>query len=160
MKKAQPTGRQGFTIIELLVVILIISIGITGSYALVGNIFASSSLMAQRLSAAYLAQEGIEIVRNIRDSNWVNGDSWNNGITTGNFEVDYDDLALSAYSGNKLKINNNIYNHTSGTDSIYDRKITISLNGDGSLNVAVIITWFSNSSNHSILIEENIYDWK
>ena len=152
--------KKGFTIIELLVVILIISIGITGSYALVGNIFASSSLMAQRLSAAYLAQEGIEIVRNIRDSNWVNGDSWNNGITTGNFEVDYDDLALSAYSGNKLKINNNIYNYTSGTDSIYDRKITISTNGSDSLNIAVTITWFSNNSNHSILIEENIYDWK
>ena len=153
--------KKGFTIVELLVVILIISIGITGSYALVGNIFASSSLMAQRLSAAYLAQEGIEIVRNIRDSNWVNGDSWDDGLPFGDFEADYTALSLSdSYFGNKLKIDNNIYNHTSGTDSIYDRKITISLNGDGSLNVAVIITWFSNSSNHSILIEENIYDWK
>ena len=155
--------KKGFTIIELLVVILIISIGITGSYALVGNIFASSSLMAQRLSAAYLAQEGIEIVRNIRDSNWVNGDSWDDGLPFGDFEVDYTALSLSdsdSYEGNKLKINNNIYNYTSGTDSIYDRKITISLNGDGSLNVTVIITWFSNNSNHSILIEGNIYDWK
>ena len=153
--------KKGFTIIELLVVILVISISIVGSYTVVGRIFAVTSVISLRLPAVYLAQEGIEIVRNIRDSNWVNSDNWDDGLPFGDFEADYTDLFLSdSYFGNKLKINNNIYTYSGGTDSIYDRKITLSSNGSGSLNVSVTVNWISNGSNHNISVEENIYDWK
>ena len=65
---------------EVLVAVLVISIGVAASYIAVQRIFAYSFSASRRLTAAYLAKEGIEIVRNIRDTNWIEGESWDRGL--------------------------------------------------------------------------------
>jgi prepilin-type N-terminal cleavage/methylation domain-containing protein len=62
---------KGFTIIELVISILIMAIAIVGIF----NAFTALTIMtsdtANRLTATYLAQEGMEVIRNIRDINWI-----------------------------------------------------------------------------------------
>lgn len=82
MKSSTITGKcskdgkllTGFTIIELVISVFILSaavVGVFGAFSVV-TILASDS--SDRLTATYLAQEGTEIVRNIRDTNWLNID--------------------------------------------------------------------------------------
>jgi len=153
--------KKGFTIIELMAVILIISIGVLGSYSVVRDIFASTNLISTSLPAVYLAQEGVEIVRNIRDSNWVADNNWDDGLSLGSWQADYDDQSLSAYNGSKLKLNNHRYNYAIGSDSLYDRKITIGNGPDSnSLNISVTVNWSILGTSHNVIVQENIYEWK
>lgn len=66
---------KGFTLIELIITIFILSIAVIGVYGAFSLIVILTSEGADKLQAAYLAQEGAEIVRNIRDTNWLKMDA-------------------------------------------------------------------------------------
>jgi len=68
---------KGFTIIELVISIFILSVGVVGIFSAFSVVTILTSDSADRLTATYLAQEGMEIVRNIRDTNWLNMDLYN-----------------------------------------------------------------------------------
>jgi prepilin-type N-terminal cleavage/methylation domain-containing protein len=81
--------KKGFTIIELIISIFVLSIAVVGIYNALTVITILTTDSADRLTGTYLAQEGMEIVRNIRDTNWLNMDaastihttySWDNGL--------------------------------------------------------------------------------
>ncbi len=60
----------GFTIIEIVVMAAIISIGVLATVGVAALATNTSSENGRRVEAANLAREGLELVRNIRDSNW------------------------------------------------------------------------------------------
>jgi len=67
----------------------IVIVGVGAVFTLVNQTISSNRAASSRLTAIYLAQEGIEIVRNIRDGNFLkihNGESisWDNGIANSN----------------------------------------------------------------------------
>ncbi|MCE9585467.1 prepilin-type N-terminal cleavage/methylation domain-containing protein [Candidatus Nomurabacteria bacterium] len=59
---------KGFTIIETLVAISIFSISILSLMVILSNGISDTNYAKQKMTAEYLAQEGVEYVRNIRDS--------------------------------------------------------------------------------------------
>lgn len=60
--------RQGFSLIEVLVAVFILTVGITAvSILMVGNI-KNLQLAKNQIIASVLAQEGIELVRNLKDN--------------------------------------------------------------------------------------------
>lgn len=69
---------RGFTVLEVLVAIFVITVGVLAAFNAVQNISASFRTNASRLTATYLAQEGVELIRNKRDTNWLDGSAWNN----------------------------------------------------------------------------------
>lgn len=77
--KNQP--HKGFTLIETLFAILIFSAALISLMTIAGRGISATSSAREQISAHYLAQEGLEIVRNIRDTNFVNGASWDTGFT-------------------------------------------------------------------------------
>lgn len=79
--------RRGQSFIEAMVAITIIVTSITSALALV-----SSSLTAMRISgseviAANLAREGLEVVRSVRDTNWLSGRAFQFGLTDPSFKT-------------------------------------------------------------------------
>ena len=64
-------SKRGFTLLEVITAIFILTVGTGASFALIQQTLLASSLIEFKLIASYLAQEGIEIVRNIRDTNWL-----------------------------------------------------------------------------------------
>ncbi len=62
-------GRGGFTIVETLVAISILVIALTGPLSIISSSLKSSYFSRDEITAAYLAQEPIEYIRNIRDQN-------------------------------------------------------------------------------------------
>jgi Tfp pilus assembly protein PilV len=64
---------EGQTLIETVVAIGLLTTGIVGGLALAVYSLSSSDTVLKQVVATGLAREGIEIVRNIRDSNWKSG---------------------------------------------------------------------------------------
>ena len=155
-------SKNGFTLVELLIAIFIITIGIMGIYLAIPRILSSASLNATQFLASYLAQEGFEIVRNIRDTNWLQGKNWKEGLGNGDYIVQYNDSSLHSFEDMVLKIDTNgFYNYESGMESRFKRKITISSEGSDKLNITVEITWpGKGGKTESFIAKNNLYDWK
>ena len=62
---------KSFSLIEILIAVLIASIVIIALFSLAFQNLTTSELIRHRLIAAHLAQEGIEIVSNIRSTNFL-----------------------------------------------------------------------------------------
>lgn len=84
--------RAGFSIAEVVVAVFVISTGLLAIISLIINSLNYSMLSRDQVIASQLAQEGIELVRNVRDNNIFNGDEgWNDGLSEyNNACVSYD----------------------------------------------------------------------
>lgn len=167
----------GFTLLEMMIAVFVILVGILGVMSLLQRIIFSSSITSSRLTAAYLAQEGAEIVRNIRDTNWLEArtavNSWDEGLTvcggTG-FIADYNhsycpnqiDPLLPCYSGQYININTSgFYGYSSGVPTKFKRKIIITQGSNPDIrNVLVEINWTDRGVPYSLSVQENLYNWR
>ncbi len=157
---------KSFTLIEIIVATFLITVGTVGAFALIQRTVAFTAISSSRLVAANLAQEGIEIVRNIRDGNWLEartnpGISWDDGLagcSTG-CEADYNDLILSPDASRFLKVENGFYNYDSGTNTHYKRKITLVPQVD-ILEVSVEVTWQERARMHQVISQTKLYNWR
>lgn len=74
--KTNTKNRKGFSLPEVMVSIALLAGVVISSTNLLVSSTRSNNSNAERITAFYLAQEGVELVRNIRDSNWLHGLSW------------------------------------------------------------------------------------
>ena len=165
--------RCGFTLIEMMITIAVVSIGLIGVYVTLQQTMSLSKYLYNRLEAASLAQEGIEIIRNIRDTNYIQHQTatstpWDEGLATGNYEVQYTDASKAApllyncpgacnYDDLRFlkKEKNGFYNYDTGTPTKFKRRVY--LENDGNLiKVYVYVYWRKTSP---ILVRENLYNW-
>ena len=159
-------NNKGFTLLEVIAAIFLMTIGVIGIFSLVSQTIVSSQIASSRLVASYLAQEGIEIVKNIRDTNFlkirkeIEGINWDTGLTgcaTG-CEADYDDSELVS-ADRFLKIDGGYYKYSGfGTETPFKRKITITPDTD-ILKVLVEVSWRERGREHKVTVQENIYKW-
>jgi len=148
--------KKGFTLIEMVVSIFIIVIAVVGILQVTSKYVQKTKLEKEAYVAALLGQEAIEIVKNIRDTNWITLATWNTGLVDGAYEVDYDDTGLTSDASRFLYIDSNgFYNYSTGTATIYKRKITL-VNGTDKISITVDVFW----RGHTTTIKQDIYDWK
>ena len=150
-------GKQsGQTLIETVVAIFVLVVGLITASGLAISSFQSTDLASKQIVATALARQGIEAVKNIRDSNWQNGTlsdcsatmtsgqfcyaNWlGSGVTAlaaGTYAVKnnggaVDPWSLSATGTYVLNYNSatGVYDvGGSGNPSIYSRKVVISQN--------------------------------
>jgi len=156
----------GFTLVEVMVALSIIMVGMLGAFGLVNQTISVAKTASMQLTAAYLAKEGIELVKSIRDNNYLNihyndTGTWSDGLQFCEFGcgVDYTMLALdSAYADMALKHDGSFFNYTSGTITPYRRKIEVDTYADY-VNIRVIVTWSERGRNHQLRVQENLYNW-
>jgi len=150
---------KGFTLIEILTAIFFIAVIITGVLVLYQQIIVWNELSLYKLTALYLAQEGIEIVRNIRDTNWIEGESWDKGLDAGSWGADYKSHSLVAdYATSSLLFDGNFYNYSSGNPTIFKREIKIEKPTTDKIKVTVIVSW-KKRGHHQVKVEEFLYNW-
>lgn len=175
--------KNSFTVLEVILAITVLTIAVGGSFILISQTIGSVSVIQSRLTASYLVQEGLEIIRNIRDSNWLNPDKvWDEGLGAGDYEADYlttllsDPLLCSPFCqyDNGLRflgIDGNGfygYNYSSGNETIFKRKITISDRVDlddppddqiDKFKVSVKVFWREKGQIRSLAAQEYLYNW-
>ncbi len=148
----------GFTLLEMVVALSLLIGGVLVVYSSSARMMAHIYDNQSRLVASYLAQEGVEVVRNIRDKNWSGGQSWLNGLGIGNWQVQHNSTFLTAYNGQPLRLDNGYYQYGSGPNTVFRRKITISHPGADVMNVLVEVNW-PHDGGHSVKAEKFFYNW-
>lgn len=92
---------KGFTLVEVMIGMMILVMAIVTATSLLINIMNSNRMVADHLKAYYLAQEGVEAVRNMRDTRWLNNKDWLNGGIYNEFEIS--DSAFPVFYSVNLK---------------------------------------------------------
>ncbi|MCL5006623.1 MAG: hypothetical protein M1153_00535 [Patescibacteria group bacterium] len=87
--------REGQLLIEAIVGIGIFTIAVVGIIGLIARAVHEGRTVSNQFIAANLAAEGLEVTKNIIDSNVINRQSWNYGITIpGIYEISYSSTSL------------------------------------------------------------------
>lgn len=155
-------NNKGFTLLETIVAVGVIMVGLIAVLVLINSSLFYVSLIKDRLVAANLNSESLEVVRNIRDNNWLQNLSWNNGLSNGDYNVAYNSLSLSPFANTELLIDasNGLYNYSNGSPSGFKRKISISNLSSYELRASSTVTWQRKGNNYTNSAEEHLFNWK
>lgn len=154
--------KPGFTLVEIVAVLFVIAIGLIGVLSLIVQNIQSQNISKHTISAYQLAQEGIELVRKVRDSNWLAVRPWNEGLLPGVYYMDYqDDLPniLSSEASALYKDTNGFYVHSGGTPTPFSRTIEIEQINASAYRVYSHITWGDRNNTFTYDVEAVLYDW-
>lgn len=177
------TLHRGFTVVETLVAITVLAISVAGPLSIAFQGLRSAQLAKDQITASYLAQEGIELVRARRDEDYItlpitwaatfsectgtNGcwidmsenppimDSCSNAACNGAGENPLDFQTASGLYGHSL---------SSSVPSRFSRIVRMtSQNIEGSANeflVTSTVTWTTGSIARSVVVTETITNWQ
>ncbi|MFC1700752.1 prepilin-type N-terminal cleavage/methylation domain-containing protein [Patescibacteria group bacterium] len=159
---------KGFTLMEVIIAIGVISVGSIGLLALMDFSIRANSISSNRLIASNLAQEGIEVIRFNRDhaADW---DAWYSGFNDGDYRVGIQTVSPYTWSlefnpaSYRLYYNNvsGLYNHIgAGNASIFTRKIIVNTLSATEKQIIADIQWSERGKNHSLIIEDRLHNWK
>ena len=181
--KACPTeGRQsfgrGFTIVESLVSITILVLVISGASSAVQTGISSYTFSKNQIVAFYLAQEGFEQIRNIRDENGLKGNNWLTGISANDSDPCYFGNACTVEPvrsntptkcdggpGNCPMLRQDTVTGFFGYDGSwpltnFKREITISQINSEEISIVVTVDWSKGIINRQFRAKANILNWQ
>jgi len=177
--KQKNKNNSGFTLVETLVAISIFTISILALMSVLSKGMADTNYAKQKNTASYLAQEGIEYIRNMRDTSVLsNQDGWTSFINN----ISLCTIASSCYvdmdlpntfiscPGNVcpfLEYDSSFskygYNLSSNVDSGFTRIIYIDnanlQNNNNEIKIISRVEWTQGSGNRSVEFSENLYNW-
>lgn len=175
LRKANKTDEiRGFTLVETLVAVTILVIGSLGPIAIAAQGIASAGYAKDQITAYYLAQEGIEFVRNTRDTNALHGllnsssaapDYWLSGLTAcasaAGCKVDARTSVVSACLRTcpNLTLSSGYYGYGGTTVTNFNRTIKIlSTASDNTKTVQVTMNWNSRGTTRTFVLSEDLYN--
>ena len=174
-------SNKGFTLIETLVAITVLLVAVTTAMTLSFQSIRTSTTVKNKFIASLLAQEGIELVKNERDGNFLESRDWlcNIAVSSGpscsgnpcgsangceatlnpaNSKVSF---APCVGECGLMRINNDyFYGYLGGSETIFRRKIFVNeLVDNAEAGVTVIVEWPERFSTQSITIVGHIFNW-
>jgi type II secretory pathway pseudopilin PulG len=160
----------GFSILEVVVALGIVTMGLLGVSSLVIQNIQVQSINKNYLVASMLSQEGLELVRNVRDENWlIPGNSWNTDITDGDGDFiidyrgrDYIDNLVDDIDNPNARLGhdgNNFYLHGGGAQTQFYRLISVIDNGDF-IAASSTVRWQGKGQVHDYVAETIFYNWR
>lgn len=162
---------KGFTLIETLVAISVILLALVGPLSIAAQALSAAYYARDQITAFYLAQEGVEYVRAVRDQNFLDGNSatgWLFGLSgciDSSCEIDVPSFNHAACSGpcNPVKESDTsgLFNKSQGAPSIYTRSVRLETVPDhpDEVLIRVTISWTSAGINRTYEVFEQLFDW-
>ena len=159
---------KSFTLLEVIISITILIVGILSAYVLLTRTISESRVVSFQFTAAYLAQEGIEIVRNIRDGNHLNDDPYLQDLPPADTLIYTFDYRSQSIPDNANCTGNNYLALVSGRyqcsgSGYFQRSIILRPRTDEFTNpymeAEITIYWQEKGTTKTFIVKENIYDW-
>lgn len=163
--------KNGFSLIEALVAIAILIVGILSAFLLLIRTTATIPAMQARLTAVNLAQEGLEEVRALRDTDFLNNTksfkSFLNGHSCGtgcHIAANNENGSIELFDGQgeplKLNENTHLYTYNSNDpNSIFSRSIIIDNSPIDFINVTVDVTYTIKGKAQTVEATDRLYNW-
>lgn len=161
--------KAGFSLMEILVVLFIVSTAMLGIVSLIIQNIQVQSINKNNLIASSLAQEGIELIRNVRDVNWKNGYDFDTNLSDGFYRIDYrGGIPVYDSSAAKIYLKDGFYVHNSGSESgltptVFSRQISVvKLTSEigQPLKIKSIISWIDHKRPYRYELQTLLYDWR
>lgn len=180
---------QGFTLIETVVALALLAAALAGPVTLATRSIFHTRFSKNKLIAAHLAAEGIELVRQKRDSNIMAGNDWATDLPVTGSAISYQrdtdvtfswPLSSCTTCGVPLGYNSATGLYTQGCSSnctIFTRVITVdrglgpenqisipagktTVPGPDRMQVTSTISWQDNAGPQSITLTQILYNWR
>ncbi|MFH1508734.1 MAG: prepilin-type N-terminal cleavage/methylation domain-containing protein [bacterium] len=182
-------NKKGFTLIEVMVVTVVLVVGLLGILGMLVYSIRAGATSQNRAVATYLAQEGLEAVRNIRDTNvFIDGpEAWDDSFSESDderyYRVEFDFSSNRKWSlvggvgptqrlneaapqaGYRLYIDpdlNGYWNQGNTTDEPTNFYREIAVDRDSAqdlLEVVSKVLWIDQYGTHTIKMQEDLYNW-
>lgn len=158
----------GFTLVEVLVSLFILGITLVG----IITILTANSRSAVSIDNSYIAgglvQEGVELVRNLRDGDWPAGRPFGAfggpaAAADGSYRVQWNSSQLMSFADAVLRkdVGTGIYSYDAGADTIFKREVRlITVNPGVEKKIIVSVTWSERGTAKSVNAEEHLFNWR
>ncbi len=157
--------QSGFTLVEVLVALALLTIALVPIFTLSTNALRLSARISNLFISTNLAQEGIEVVRAIRDADWFQELPFGTSLAlcaTG-CTVQYDSsgplAGVSVTTPLKLDPATGLYQYTTGTATIFQRASTVTSISAVHLKVVSEVTWTEQGTERTTTLEYHLFDW-
>lgn len=161
---------RGSLMIEALVAITLVMVGLLGIFSLITRSLGMNKDVHDRFVAANLASEGIEVVKNIIDTDVAAGKFWNSTIQPGNtYAVEYDTTAgsiggMGAYVATPLNVDpsTGLYSYTYATQqSPFTRAVRAKNPATGGgIEIDSVVTWTVNGKDTTVELSDTFTPWR
>lgn len=158
---------SGFTLVEALVSLVLLTSALVPAFILATDALMLSSRIRNTLIASSLAQEGVEVIRAMRDANWLAGQPFGTGLNACSsgcrvqWDTDVNTILppVKGVTSPLLVSASGVYQYADGTASLFSRVITVTAPNDIELVVKSEVTWDERSIAKSIVVESHLFDW-
>ena len=163
--------RKGFTIIETLVAIAILLVAIAGAGSAIQTGISSYIFSKDQIIAFYLAQEGFEQIRNIRDENALGGQNWLTSLapcltSDGCYINVLEPNPLPSACGTNCPVirqnqDSGFYGYdASWSSTVFNRRIVMQTINSKEVSITVTIDWSKGVTERQFRARENIFNWQ
>ncbi|MFA5942213.1 MAG: prepilin-type N-terminal cleavage/methylation domain-containing protein [Candidatus Paceibacterota bacterium] len=144
---------RGFTLVEALVAITIVTVTVSGSLFAANSALVASAISRDQLTASYLAQEGIEYVRLLRDNEYLAAYPGNTSAAWGNF--------LTAISGCSSSCNpTSLGFESKASFTGFTRTIQAIPMTDKDEKIVSTVSWDYHGTQYSVTITDHLTPWQ
>lgn len=186
MKKIIYSTKKGFSIAETLLASFVLIVGVVAIVQLTSKNINQTANSRNTIIASQLAQEGVELVRNVRDNNagirYLNKQKDMpltdifRGFSDGNCALDYSSF-YSSISGlicstryDLVENADGMYESSAGSNSHFKRRVVLTdLGGNHSWRVTSLVTWGNkivpndknncSISDNCVYVESKLTEW-
>jgi hypothetical protein len=164
---------EGQIIVESIIALAVITVGFLSLITLISNAIGLSRVNSEYYIATYLSAEGIEIIKNIIDTNVITTSTlWNQYLNDGFYEVEYNtqgselsskkinDPRVSRYLNFDPDPNSKIYSYSpNGQPTPFKRVIEIKNINANHIKVKSTVFWTSRGgAQFQVDLEDNFYN--
>ncbi len=157
----------GFSILEVIIAIAIIMIGMTGVLSLVIQNGQVQTVNRDNLIASHLAQEGIELYRNLRDEEWLVPGTWDPSSDV-KIRLYFDGSVINVVTGltgiddNNAKLmidGQGFYSHAGTEYSGFRRIVDVDIISAEETKVTSIVAWEIRGKEYQYSIDTIFFNW-
>lgn len=159
---------------ETFVAVTILIIAVTGPLSIFSRSISDGNFSANRVTAFYLAQEGLELVINKRENNVRGSGDWFDGfdVCSGGCEIELEGTIkirscnIDADNGCRLYLTDDgvyTYDSSGNSPTIFQRSVTITPSSDPDIDEAVVkseLRWTNKNNLQELFLTTFIYDTK